>query len=47
MTPTDLIEKYELPEEYWDAIFEAYKAGFLEGSIRTFNDSLKDEILHS
>lgn len=27
MTPTEIIEKYEIPHEYADAIFEAYEAG--------------------
>lgn len=41
MTATEIIEKYEIPKEFWDAIFEAYtegaKRGFIESSITQFN----------
>ncbi len=37
MNVTDIIERYEVPKELWDAIFEAYiegsKHGFIQGAI--------------
>ena len=41
MTAAEIIEKYEIPKEYWEAIFEAYaegaKRGFIESSIAALN----------
>jgi hypothetical protein len=44
MTATEIIEKYEVPQEFHEAIFEAYiedsKRGFIEGAIDTYNKEI-------
>ena len=46
-TLNDIISKYEVPKEYFDALCDAYEAGakrgLLEGSISGFNVALKSE----
>lgn len=44
MTVEDIASKYEIPQEYFDALWEAYiegtKRGFIDASIKDFNQGL-------
>ncbi len=45
MTAGEIIEKYEVPKEYFEAVFEAYaegaKRGYIQASIAAFNATVK------
>jgi hypothetical protein len=47
MTAAEIIEKYEVPKEWFEVIFEAYaegaKRGYIDASIAAFNASIKVE----
>jgi hypothetical protein len=47
MTAAEIIEKYEVPKEWFEVVFEAYaegaKRGYIEGSIAAYNAAATTE----